>query len=55
MSAASKAMMDKAAKLASAVQVSIPFGTVSKYKPGLKLLLSESIYGNANDVSTVYF
>jgi hypothetical protein len=43
---ASKALADKATKVATAVQVNISFGTVDKYKAGLKILLPETIYGN---------
>ncbi len=42
----SKAAVDKASKLASAVQVNISFETVDKFKAGLKILLDDSIYGN---------
>jgi hypothetical protein len=42
---ASKAAAEKATKIASAVQVNISFGSVEKYKPGLKILLQDTIYG----------
>lgn len=48
----SKASAEKALKVAAAVQVNIQFGVVEKYKPGIKILLPESIYGSAKDVST---
>lgn len=62
-SASSIAAAEKAARLASAVQVSIPFGTVEKYQLGLKILLPETIYGKDevcfgtchNDFFSIFF
>lgn len=51
----SKASAEKALKVAAAVQVNIQFGVVEKYKPGIKILLPESIYGSAKDVSSIFF
>jgi hypothetical protein len=51
MSVASAVAAEKAGRLANAVQVSIPFGTVEKYQIGLKILLPDTIYGSIGDVS----
>lgn len=49
----SPAAASLAKKQANAVQVSIPFGVVEKYKVGLKVLLDESIYPTAASVHGV--
>jgi hypothetical protein len=44
LSNAAKALIEKAAKQAAAVQVGLGFNAVDKYPKGLKILLPESIY-----------
>ena len=53
-SAAWSAMDKRLAKQASAVQRGLPFNSVSKYTVGMKLLLPETIYGNAASVSPCF-
>jgi hypothetical protein len=49
------ARQEKAKKRNEALQVSIPFNTVDKYRPGLKLLLPETVYDDPTDVSFFVF
>ena len=47
------AAAEAAKKKANAVQVSISFNAINRYQPGLKILLSDSIYLNRSEVCVV--
>ena len=53
LSSAAKALVEKAAKQAAAVQIGLGFGAIEKYPAGLKILLPDTIYKYPSVVSGV--